>query len=211
MPPTLTAVSPRRFLLTVHSWGRNLSRKSSRKRADDLCESLRRTLPGHFGPQSERLAQAADLLETGGDDGEPGASAEARAPQATAQATAPKAEATGAAAEAEARAESHGFMLLLLHDASQRCANGMPGLLTRALFTRQVSLCALLALRRFRMESRAFLGLTPIKTELAWVLNNLAQVSRGSAVLDPYCGTGSLLLPASALGALSFGADINPK
>ena len=36
-----------------------------------------------------------------------------------------------------------------------------------------------------------------------------AQVARGGLVLDPFVGTGSTLVPAAHLGALTLGADID--
>jgi tRNA G10 N-methylase Trm11 len=42
------------------------------------------------------------------------------------------------------------------------------------------------------------------------VVANMAQVSAGSAVLDPFCGTGGLLLAAAAFGAnTTVGVDVN--
>lgn len=52
---------------------------------------------------------------------------------------------------------------------------------------------------------------TPVRPELAWALTNLAMVQPGAMVLDPFVGTGSLLAPAVALGALhTLGLDIQP-
>ena len=41
-----------------------------------------------------------------------------------------------------------------------------------------------------------------LMTWQAWILTNLAQVRPGNFVIDPFAGTGSLLLPSIALGAL---------
>ena len=50
---------------------------------------------------------------------------------------------------------------------------------------------------------------TPIRPELAWILTNLAAVQPGALVLDPFVGTGSVLLPSLALGApFALGLDI---
>ena len=38
---------------------------------------------------------------------------------------------------------------------------------------------------------------------------NQAKIGKGSMVLDPFCGTGSLLLSAAHFGSISFGADID--
>lgn len=37
------------------------------------------------------------------------------------------------------------------------------------------------------------------------------QVARGSLVLDPFVGTGSILVPAAHLGAHTLGADIDVR
>ena len=50
--------------------------------------------------------------------------------------------------------------------------------------------------------------MTPIRPELGMVMANLARVRPGSLVLDPFCGSGSLLLTAASLGASVVGADI---
>ena len=39
---------------------------------------------------------------------------------------------------------------------------------------------------------------------------NAGRVSKGDLVLDPFCGTGSLLLAAASLGADVIGSDIDP-
>jgi predicted RNA methylase len=50
---------------------------------------------------------------------------------------------------------------------------------------------------------------TPVRPELAWILTNLAAVRPGALVLDPFVGTGSVLLPSLALGApFALGLDI---
>ena len=43
------------------------------------------------------------------------------------------------------------------------------------------------------------------------LLINLSQVLPGDIFLDPFCGTGSLLFEASAVGAKAIGLDINPN
>ncbi len=46
---------------------------------------------------------------------------------------------------------------------------------------------------------------------LARILINLAGVSRGATILDPFCGIGTILLEASRMGFLAIGIDENPK
>jgi tRNA G10 N-methylase Trm11 len=39
---------------------------------------------------------------------------------------------------------------------------------------------------------------------------NVANVQPGDTVLDPFCGTGSILVASTHLGAYSFGGEIEP-
>lgn len=43
------------------------------------------------------------------------------------------------------------------------------------------------------------------------VMLNCAHVKRNDVVLDPFCGSGSILLIASAVGAFTIGSDIDDK
>lgn len=45
--------------------------------------------------------------------------------------------------------------------------------------------------------------------ELAFLQSNLTFVKPGQLVLDPFCGTGGLLLPAAHFGAFVLGTEIN--
>ena len=45
--------------------------------------------------------------------------------------------------------------------------------------------------------------------ELSLLMANLGCVPRGGLVLDPFCGTGSLLLAAAEFGGRVLGADID--
>lgn len=45
--------------------------------------------------------------------------------------------------------------------------------------------------------------------ELSFIQANLAHCTSNSVILDPFCGTGGLLLAASHFGALSLGVEIN--
>lgn len=51
-------------------------------------------------------------------------------------------------------------------------------------------------------------GMLPPK--LARIMLHLAQVREGEMVLDPFCGTGTVCIEASLLGAHTFGADADP-
>lgn len=45
--------------------------------------------------------------------------------------------------------------------------------------------------------------------QLSILMANQAQVKDGDFILDPFVGTGSLLIPASMFGAYTFGTDID--
>lgn len=53
---------------------------------------------------------------------------------------------------------------------------------------------------------------SPVSLEPKWArtLVNLARLRRGDLVLDPFCGTGGILLEAAAMGMRVAGSDLNP-
>jgi SAM-dependent methyltransferase len=55
----------------------------------------------------------------------------------------------------------------------------------------------------------AKVGMLPPK--LAQMLINLAGVTRGSALYDPFCGTGTVLIEAGLLGYTVLGSDLDPR
>ena len=48
-------------------------------------------------------------------------------------------------------------------------------------------------------------------TEMAFLMANQGLVRKGSFVLDPYAGTGSILIAAAVFGAQVTGADIDMR
>lgn len=46
---------------------------------------------------------------------------------------------------------------------------------------------------------------------LAFLMCNLAKIRAGNLVLDPFCGTCSILISATALGAYCVGGDLDIK
>ncbi len=46
---------------------------------------------------------------------------------------------------------------------------------------------------------------------LARAMVNIARTKRGSIILDPYCGTGGILVEAGLIGAVTLGCDIQKK
>ena len=62
---------------------------------------------------------------------------------------------------------------------------------------------------KFSLNARPFVGTTSTKHDLSFIMWNLANIQPGNAVYDPFVGTGSLLISASALGAVWYGSDIS--
>lgn len=62
-----------------------------------------------------------------------------------------------------------------------------------------------------RPRSRAFFHPSAIFPKLSRALVNLSGVQQGEAFLDPFCGTGSLLIEASLVGAEPLGVDLARK
>lgn len=50
-----------------------------------------------------------------------------------------------------------------------------------------------------------------VMPRLARAMVNIARTKRGSVVLDPYCGTGGILVEAGLIGAVTLGCDIQKK
>lgn len=61
----------------------------------------------------------------------------------------------------------------------------------------------------YSLKKRSYLGPTSMDTELSFVMTNLAHVRPNSVVLDPFAGTGSILLSCALRGAFCMGTDID--
>jgi tRNA (guanine10-N2)-methyltransferase len=61
----------------------------------------------------------------------------------------------------------------------------------------------------YSLKKRAYLGPTSMDTELSLIMTNLAHVRPGSMVIDPFVGTGSILLVCASRGACCVGTDID--
>jgi tRNA (guanine10-N2)-methyltransferase len=64
-------------------------------------------------------------------------------------------------------------------------------------------------LKTCNLKSRAYLGPTSMDNELSLVMANMGLVRKGSVVLDPFVGTGSILVACANFGAFCFGTDID--
>ena len=59
-----------------------------------------------------------------------------------------------------------------------------------------------------KVQHRPFFSPISLHPKLARTLVNLSQIQRNNALLDPFCGTGGILLEAGLLGAKIIGNDI---
>lgn len=64
---------------------------------------------------------------------------------------------------------------------------------------------------RCDLKQRKYLGPTSMDNELSLVMANMGLVRKGSVVLDPFVGTGSILVACANFGAFCFGTDIDTR
>ena len=64
---------------------------------------------------------------------------------------------------------------------------------------------------KYDLKKRPFLGPTSTSHDLAFLMVNQAEINVGDMVLDPFVGTGSILISCSAVGATAFGSDIDSR
>ncbi len=60
------------------------------------------------------------------------------------------------------------------------------------------------------IEKRPFRSNTSLQSKIARTLVNMARVRRGMRIIDPFCGTGSIIMESSAMGIESIGLDKDP-
>ena len=66
--------------------------------------------------------------------------------------------------------------------------------------------------RRYALPDRPILGPTSLDNDLAFLMANVAEIKNGTLVLDPFCGTGGLLIAASACSQTPpIGSDIDMR
>ena len=61
------------------------------------------------------------------------------------------------------------------------------------------------------MKKRAFIGTTTLPADRALLMSKLGLVGTAMTVLDPFCGSGGLLLSSALLGARVVGADVDAE
>ncbi|CAG9318208.1 unnamed protein product [Blepharisma stoltei] len=64
---------------------------------------------------------------------------------------------------------------------------------------------------KYSLSDREYLGPTTTDMELALLMANQGKVLENSLVLDPFVGTGGILIAASHFGATCFGGDIDVR
>ncbi|KAK9294202.1 hypothetical protein QLX08_011122 [Tetragonisca angustula] len=64
-------------------------------------------------------------------------------------------------------------------------------------------------IRKLSLKTRKFIGNTSMDPQLSLIMANQAQIQKGDIVLDPFVGTGSLLVAASHFGGYTLGTDID--
>jgi tRNA G10 N-methylase Trm11 len=62
---------------------------------------------------------------------------------------------------------------------------------------------------RSDVKKRAFISTTTMPSDRAILMSNLGRVGNGTTVLDPFCGSGGLLVSSALLGANVVGADVD--
>jgi len=65
------------------------------------------------------------------------------------------------------------------------------------------------AVSKYSLKDRHFIGNTSMDPQLAMIMANLGQVQNGHLVVDPFVGTGSLLVAAAHFGGYVCGTDIH--
>ena len=63
----------------------------------------------------------------------------------------------------------------------------------------------------YALEKRYYIGNTSLDPEICFLMGNIAKVKRGDLVIDPFVGTGSVLVSCAHLGAYIIGTDIDRR
>ncbi|KAK8374673.1 hypothetical protein O3P69_011700 [Scylla paramamosain] len=62
---------------------------------------------------------------------------------------------------------------------------------------------------KFSLKNRTYIGSTSMDAQLSFIMANFAQVQPGSTIVDPFVGTGSVLVAAAQFGGHAWGWDID--
>ena len=77
-------------------------------------------------------------------------------------------------------------------------------------FCRQVCKSGRKAVDKYDLKKRRYLGPTSMDAELALIAANMAHARPGTLMLDPFAGTGSMMVAAAHFGAATWGGEIHP-
>ena len=66
-------------------------------------------------------------------------------------------------------------------------------------------------LTHYSLDKRYYIGNTSMDPEICFLMGNLAKVKPGDLVIDPFVGTGSVLISCAHLGAYIMGTDIDRR
>ncbi|CAG9769697.1 unnamed protein product [Ceutorhynchus assimilis] len=64
-------------------------------------------------------------------------------------------------------------------------------------------------MKKLSLKTRKFIGNTSMDPQLSLLMANQAKVKNGDIILDPFVGSGSLLVAAAEFGGYVFGSDID--
>jgi tRNA (guanine10-N2)-dimethyltransferase len=62
-----------------------------------------------------------------------------------------------------------------------------------------------------KVAERPFFSPISLHPKFARALVNMTYVKRGEKLLDPFCGTGGVLIEAASIGVRAYGSDISPE
>jgi len=62
---------------------------------------------------------------------------------------------------------------------------------------------------KYSLKDRSYIGSTSMDAQLAFIMANMARVENGSLVMDPFVGTGSILVSSACFGGYTLGSDID--
>ncbi|XP_076275564.1 tRNA (guanine(10)-N(2))-methyltransferase TRMT11 [Rhynchophorus ferrugineus] len=88
-------------------------------------------------------------------------------------------------------------------------ANNPPQLPYKVFFGRWVADGLRQLIKKLSLKTRKFIGNTSMDPQLSLLMANQAKIWTGDLVLDPFVGSGSLLVAAAEFGAYVFGSDID--
>lgn len=89
--------------------------------------------------------------------------------------------------------------------------NNVPDEPEAILFGRLISNGQRDLIQKLSLKTRKFIGNTSMDPALSILMANQCAIKSGDLVLDPFVGTGSLLVTAANFGAYVFGSDIDYK